>query len=64
MPERPSGRAALPLSCGVALIGVATMFAWLWPEGDGRYAALAPFGFGMWCLVWGLYLLVDRIERR
>lgn len=61
--RRPVGRAAVPISFGLALIGVAVAFVWFWPDGGWRVAALGPFSLGMLFLVWGVYMLVDSIER-
>jgi len=61
MAERPAGRAAVPLSFGVALIGVGCILAWWWP--DGRDGALAPLGLGLCFLVWGVYQLADNLDR-
>lgn len=63
MAERPVGRSALPVSFGLALIGVGCIVAWLRPDDDGQVAALAPLGLGLCFLVWGVYQLVDNIDR-
>ena len=56
-------RAAVPLSFGIALLGVGCILAWLLPDprDDG---ALAPLGVGLCFVVLGVYRLVDGIERR
>jgi len=63
MPERPAGRAAVPVSFGLALIGVAVALVWFWPDDGWRVAALGPFSLGLCFLVWGIYQLVDTIDR-
>lgn len=63
MADRQVSRSAVPISSGVGLIGVALMFAWIWPDGAGRDAALAPFALGLCFVVWGLYQLIDNLDR-
>lgn len=62
MAERPAYRSAVPLSFGVALIGVGCILAWWLPE-DRRDGALAPLGLGLCFAAWGLYQLLDNLDR-
>lgn len=62
MAERPVYSSAVPLSFGLALIGVGVILAWWLPD-DRRDGALAPLGLGLCFLVLGVYRLVDNLDR-
>lgn len=62
MAERPVYHSAVPLSFGLALIGVGTILAWWLPD-DRHVGALAPLGLGLCFVVLGVYQLVDNLDR-
>ena len=56
-------RAAIPIATGIGLLGIGCIFAWIWPDGVGRNAALGPWVLGVSFLMWGVGQLVDVVER-